>query len=190
MWYYWELPIVQETSKTLSSFAGFFALEGGYGIVLNNVFTHKNTYAVNQYDVFNITEEKTSDDCLNFGFNLSGGFEADTTVTPVPIESEIQTKLFDFGAMERFKSIEQAYVDFGKTEGETYIEYITERGSFCKDKVTMYENKNANSPEFIKTKRFLPGIKRALKFGIRFNAKGGIAISGILIKFKYMGVTR
>jgi hypothetical protein len=107
-----------------------------------------------------------------------------------PIESVIQTKMFDFGAMDRFKSIEQMYVGFGEVEGETSVQYLTDRGTLDKGTVEIPSNGDLQSPQFIKTKRFLPGIKRALRFGVRFTATGKIAISGILIKYKYMGVTR
>ena len=107
-----------------------------------------------------------------------------------PIESVIQTKMFDFGAMDRFKSIEQMYVGFGEVEGETSVQYLTDRGTLDKGVVEISSNGDMQSPQFIKTKRFLPGIKRALRFGVRFTATGKIAISGILIKYKYTGVTR
>ena len=48
----------------------------------------------------------------------------------------------------------------------------------------------ASSAATIETKRFLPGIKRALRFGVRFTTKGRVALGGVLIKYKYMGVTR
>ena len=98
--------------------------------------------------------------------------------------------MFVFGAMERFKAIEQLYVEFGKAEGEIDLEYLTERGRLNAIAFDINGEKEENSPEFIKTKRFLPGIKRALRFGLRITAKGRIALGGILIKFKYMGVTR
>lgn len=108
----------------------------------------------------------------------------------LPIESVIQTKMFDFNAMDRFKSIEQMYVGFGEVEGETSVQYLTDRGTLDKGVVEISSNGDMQSPQFIKTKRFLPGIKRALRFGVRFTAKGRVAISGVLIKYKYMGVTR
>ena len=98
--------------------------------------------------------------------------------------------MFDFGAMDRFKSIEQMYVGFGEVEGETSVQYLTDRGTLDKGVVEISSNGDMQSPQFIKTKRFLPGIKRALRFGVRFTAKGRVAISGVLIKYKYMGVTR
>lgn len=107
-----------------------------------------------------------------------------------PIESVIQTKMFDFNAMDRFKSIEQMYVGFGEVVGETAVQYLTDRGTLDRGTIEINATGDMQSPEFIKTKRFLPGIKRALRFGVRFTAKGRVAISGVLIKYKYMGVTR
>lgn len=129
-----------------------------------------------------------------FEDSLWEGQEVEQGGAPVeviaPIESVIQTKMFDFGAMDRFKSIEQMYVGFGEVEGETSVQYLTDRGTLDKGVVEISSNGDMQSPQFIKTKRFLPGIKRALRFGVRFTAKGRVAISGVLIKYKYMGVTR
>ena len=107
-----------------------------------------------------------------------------------PIESVIQTKMFDFNAMDRFKSIEQMYVGFGEVEGETAVQYLTDRGTLDRGTIEINATGDMQSPEFIKTKRFLPCIKRALRFGLRITTKGRIALGGILIKYKYMGVTR
>lgn len=126
----------------------------------------------------------------NDGNDYNLNFYVDNSRGNKIIESVIQTKMFDFGAMERFKSIEQMYVGFGKVEGETAIQYLTDKGTLDKGVVEINENGDMQSPEFIETKRFLPGIKRALRFGLRLTASGKIAISGILIKYKYMGVTR
>ena len=141
--------------------------------------------AVLGISVGNMQDGKYLVEIIKSEFNSSGndyGFRV--------IESVIQTKMFDFGAMERFKAIEQLYVEFGKAEGEIDLEYLTERGRLNAIAFDINGEKEENSPEFIKTKRFLPGIKRALRFGLRITAKGRIALGGILIKFKYMGVTR
>lgn len=114
----------------------------------------------------------------------------ESTVKKQKIESVIQTKMFDFGAMERFKAIEQTYIEFGKSQGEVEVQYLTERGRLDELSVDLTDTAEEHSPEFIKTKRLLPGIKRALRFGMRLTAKGQVKLGGILIKFKYMGATR
>lgn len=116
--------------------------------------------------------------------------EKEITTTAEPIESVVQTKMFDFGAMDRFKSIEQMYVEFGKCESDVNVQYLTEHGRLNELRVNLDDTTGERSAEFIKTKRFLPGIKRAIRFGLKLSSTGKIKISGILIKFKYMGVTR
>lgn len=106
------------------------------------------------------------------------------------IESTFQTKMFDFGAMDRFKKIEQLYMGFGNTEGEVLLEYVTDKGSIDKGAIEITGEADEHSPQYVITKRFLPGVNRALRFGIRVTAKGRVAIDGILIKYKYLGVTR
>lgn len=106
------------------------------------------------------------------------------------IESVFQTKLFDFGAMDRFKKIEQLYMGFGNTSGEVLLEYVTDKGSIDKGAIEITGEADKHSPQYVITKRFLPGVNRALRFGIRVTAKGKVAVDGILIKYKYLGVTR
>lgn len=106
------------------------------------------------------------------------------------IESVVQTKMFNFGSMERFKSVEQMYVGFGKDESNVRIEYLTESGTLSEIAFPIDHTDQLNSPKFIKTKRFLPGVKRALSFGVRFTATGKFVLDSILIKFKYMGAKR
>ena len=143
-----------------------------------------------QYNIFELIEGLLADDCLKQTKAINPSDRVSLDIVPIPIESVIQTKMFDFNAMDRFKSIEQMYVGFGEVEGETSVQYLTDRGTLDKGVVEISSNGDMQSPQFIKTKRFLPGIKRALRFGVRFTAKGRVAISGVLIKYKYMGVTR
>ena len=127
--------------------------------------------------LFAFNEEKNTDDVLG-------------ETTEQAIESVVQTKMFNFGSMERFKSIEQMYVGFGKDESNVRIEYLTESGTLSEIAFPIDHTDNLNSPKFIKTKRFLPCVKRALSFGVRFTATGKFVLDSILIKFKYMGAKR
>lgn len=168
-WYIWELPEVETFAAEFISDAESLAL----------LIYIKRPDGVQPF-IWEFVNQTIED-----GYHLQDG-----TLITVPVENVIQTKMFDFGAMERFKSIEQLYVEFGKAEGEIDLEYLTERGRLDAIAFEINGEKEENSPEFIKTKRFLPGIKRALRFGLRITAKGRVALGGILIKFKYMGVMR
>ena len=186
VWYYWEFPIMEDSIFTMFfsvynrcyvfNVSAFYPISGGTQEV--------------QYNIFELIEGLLADDCLKQTKAINPSDRVSLDIVPIPIESVIQTKMFDFGAMDRFKSIEQMYVGFGEVEGETSVQYLTDRGTLDKGVVEISSNGDMQSPQFIKTKRFLPGIKRALRFGVRFTAKGRVAISGVLIKYKYMGLTR
>ncbi len=186
VWYYWEFPIMQD-----SIFIKFFSNNNHcYIFNVSTFYIATGAPQTAQYNMFELVEERLEDDCLKQTSVINSGDGVSLDVVTVPIESVIQTKMFDFGAMERFKSIEQLYIGFGKAEGETALQYITENGTLDKGTVNIEASSDIHSPQYVETKRFLPCIKRALRFGLRITTKGRIALGGILIKFKYMGVTR
>ena len=127
---------------------------------------------------------------FNEGTHTDDVLGENNTIIKQAIESVVQTKMFNFGSMERFKSIEQMYVGFGKDESNVRIEYLTESGTLSEIAFPIDHTDQLNSPKFIKTKRFLPCVKRALSFGVRFTATGKFVLDSILIKFKYMGAKR
>lgn len=168
-WFIWELPKVKETVSAIVSSSENLA-------------------------VFNFLENGKSSVCYVWEFVKDKAEDsyvlADGTQISEAVEMIIQTKIFDFGALDRFKSVEQMYIDFGKTGGEVCLEYVTESGKRDGGGFTLIGESDMNSPQFVKTKRFLPGVKRALKFGVRLTSKGNVAVGGVLIKYKYMGVMR
>ena len=78
----------------------------------------------------------------------------------------------------------------GEKAGETQINYITDSGTLDGGVVEINSESNDYSVEYIKTKRFLPCVNRALRFGVKLECKGRVAVDGIMIKYKTMGVTR
>ena len=186
IWYCWEFP------KTATNiFTTFFSYNKRCYLFYVNKFLPASggVYYV-QYDLFELVEGKTEDDYLKQIGHINSGDFIGLTEVASPIETVFQTKLFDFGAMERFKRIEQLYMGFGNTEGEVLLEYVTDRGSIDKGSIEIPGGADERSPQYIITKRFLPGVNRALRFGIRVTAKGRVAVDGILIKYKYLGVAR
>ena len=205
VWYYWEIPNIEASFYALKSSGDFFYMVCAELFEVTNDNTTTKYYTKFYNYQFQSVLKGISEKDQNYGEDvwlsskeyILEEFENENTdwVTDklqkrAPIETMVQTKMFDFGAMERFKSIEQVYLGLGKTPGDLNIEYLTENGSLHKGYIEICENKEINTPDFITTKRLLPGIKRALKFGVRITAKGRIALEGILIKFKYMGVKR
>lgn len=170
-WYIWDFP---------DTGAAFFSFAVGNKIFL---FISNNLGTQRSFEKMNIDMNSPSTG-IDVYYNFKGEKEESE------VESVVQTKMFDFGAMDIFKSIEQMYIGFGKSPSEICIEYLTEKGTVAEKSLEINDEVQFFSPQYIKTKRFLPGIKRALRFGLRVNAKGRIAVDGILIKYKYMGVTR
>lgn len=170
-WYIWDFP---------GTGAEFFSFAVGNKIFL---FISDNIGRQRSFEKMNIDMNSPSTG-IDVYYNFKGEKEESE------VESVVQTKMFDFGAMDIFKSIEQMYIGFGESPSEICIEYLTEKGTVAEKSLEINDEVQIFSPQYIKTKRFLPGIKRALRFGLRVNAKGRIAVDGILIKYKYMGVTR
>lgn len=175
-WYIWNVPISGHGKSMLFSDSESLMIHSAFGLA--NDTTIK--------PVVNCFDEKFAVDKIATPNQDTNQIEENEH----EIETVVQTKMFDFGAMERFKSIEQMYVGFGKKTSEIALEYLTENGTLQKLGFDVAEEVTLRSPEFVTTKRFLPGIKRALRFGVRITAKGKLVLDGILIKFKYMGVKR
>lgn len=170
MWYLWELP---EFDDKVYSWDYISTTDECYILVCHDNDSTGSVVAVHMFD-----------DTVNYDSVQSLENKA------YPIKSVLQTKLFDFGIPERFKKIEQVYMGFGEKTEKARIEYVTDRGRVDGGIVEIGGESDEYSPEYIKTKRFLPAVNRALKFGIRLESEGRIALDEILIKYKFMGVTR
>ena len=183
IWYIWELPSLKDTASTFCANEKYINIysagnvDGDFAILSNTL------YEKEQWQIAR-PNEQYCDACVKFDDNKGFSFEK------LPINSVFQTKMFDFGAMDRFKKIEQLYMGFGNTSGEVLLEYVTDKGSIDKGAIDITGEADEHSPQYVITKRFLPGVNRALRFGIRVTAKGKVAVDGILIKYKYLGVTR
>lgn len=192
-WYIWELPN-PDYRMTCQAFISYGNKCGAV-----QVFEIKK-----QLDegilvewTFVKTMEFSDDDANGYTDNVyevelpeSGVYPPILTPKDKPVTSIMQTKMFDFGAPDRFKKIEQLYIGLGETAGTTNVTYLTESGTLDGGSFEIVGEGDDYSPEYIKLHRFLPGIMRVLRFGVRLKCEGRIAISGVTIKFKPMGVTR
>lgn len=183
IWYVWELLNLGENISSFCASDKYINIYTGYNLADELAIVSNILYEKEQWEVIR-PNEQYCDACAKIdeteGFGIYNS----------PIESVFQTKLFDFGAMDRFKKIEQLYMGFGNTSGEVLLEYVTDKGSIDKGAIEITGEADEHSPQYVITKRFLPGVNRALRFGIRVTAKGKVAVDGILIKYKYLGVTR
>ena len=92
----------------------------------------------------------------------------------------LQTKQFDFNAMERLKTINSVYIWSGEST-EAVITYILERGEM--------QDVNAFLP-VSGVSRKTPSISRERTFGMRIEGEGNAEFSGIVINYKLMGGVR
>lgn len=183
IWYVWELPNLGENISSFCASDKYIRIYFGYNWSNELSIVSNYLYEKEQWEVAR-PNEQYCDACAKVDETKGVG------IYNSPIESIFQTKMFDFGAMDRFKKIEQLYMGFGNTEGEVLLEYVTDKGSIDKGAIEITGDADEHSPQYVITKRFLPGVNRALRFGIRVTAKGKVAVDGILIKYKYLGVTK
>lgn len=170
IWYLWELPELFDDANCLS---WNFIFSGSECYISMFWARYFNLHL----EIFRLNE--------NYGEDIT-----DFAKNTCPISTMLQTKVFDFGLPERFKKIEQLYIGFGEKTENVQISYVTDSGIADGGYIEINGEENEFSPEYIKTKRFLPGINRALRFGLRLSCECQIAVDGILIKVKTMGVTR
>lgn len=187
IWYLWEIP-----HDPAELFSVFLSSGNACSIVAAYAYYPESGGAqYTEYRLYELTEESDEDRYLKLMHDqLDTEFLASLELQTAPIQSMLQTKLFDFGMMERFKKIEQIYIGFGEAAGEVHLAYVTESGKKEHGVFPLHGTGDDYAPEYIQMKRFLPGVTRALKFGVRLECTGRVAIDGILIKYKPMGVTR
>lgn len=187
IWYLWEIP-----HDPAELFSVFLSSGNACSIVAAYAYYPESGGAqYTEYRLYELTEESDEDRYLKLMHDqLDTEFLASLELQTAPIQSMLQTKLFDFGMMERFKKIEQIYIGFGEAAGEVHMAYVTESGKKEHGVFSLHGTGDDYAPEYIQMKRFLPGVTRALKFGVRLECTGRVAIDSILIKYKPMGVTR
>ncbi len=187
IWYLWEFPY-----DSAELFSVFLSSDDACSIVAAYAYyTESGGTEHTEYRLYTLTEESDEDIFLKLvKRQVDTEYFSSLELQTAPIQSMLQTKLFDFGMMERFKKIEQLYIGFGEAAGEVQLMFVSERGKHEHGMFGFNGISDDYSPEYIKMKRFLPGVTRVLKFGIRLECAGRVAVDGILIKYKPMGVTR
>jgi hypothetical protein len=187
VWYLWEVPSEAETVV----FSEFVSSNNNCSIIsAHKYFPATASPEHVEYRLFEFSDDLDHDAYMKQNGVINSGDYISLDMCYKPITSMLQTKLFDFGMMERFKKIEQLYIGFGECAGKSNIEYVTDCGRIDRGGFELSGEADDFSAEYIKIKRFLPCINRALRFGIRLQCEGRIAVDGILIKYKPIGVTR
>ncbi len=107
------------------------------------------------------------------------------------IKSMVQTKFFDFGQPNYRKNIETVGVSLGNNGGEPItVKFITEAGEDCTTIALYDDDTDSRSAGYIKSRILYPSIRSAVRFGVRFECEGDMAIEGLNITYRTLGGAR
>lgn len=170
-WWYWELPEHRERSPLggLSAGNGLFSVYYYSGGLVSN-FQLCRFGGRNAYDLIS-----------------QGGAE-----DGFPIESVMQTKLFDFGAHGESKTVPLVSVAFGVPDGgSAELVFITGEGETCRETVRLPEAAGGvYSPSFIRNRHFRPDIRILNSISLRAESRGVIAIAAVSLRYRRLGTAR
>ena len=112
-------------------------------------------------------------------------------VEDYPILSTITTKIFDFGLPSTRKNVEQINLQLGNNGGkEIKISLITENGTEETEIIPMGDENNHYGAAYIDSRAIFPCIKQVLRFGVKMECTGVLAIDSAIIKFRMTGGAR
>ena len=109
-----------------------------------------------------------------------------------PIKGHFATKMFDFGLVDRTKSVGQMYMGVEMAaDGRLALTYLSEKGN----RHDPYEIDGGDMAEFhgegcMRYMRFTPHMHLVQTFGFRADITSAVAVDGITIKVKQQGVVR
>ncbi len=108
-----------------------------------------------------------------------------------PIISMAQTKFFDFGMPNHRKNIELVGVSLGNNGGEPItVRFITESGEDFTALSLYNDDTDSRNAGYIKSRILYPAIRSAVRFGVRFECEGNMAIEGLNISYRTLGGAR
>lgn len=181
-WYYWELPITPKTMLSADT----------NGIKLATIHNFKAEGIENDYrDIAGwYTLSETGIDIILSSLIYLGSDPLWMCKTEtVPIESVIQTKLFDFNQPAVLKSVPTVNFSFGYNGCTPInIEFLSERQIPDRHTVTM-DGAEAQkySPEFMHSVRLFPYTKGTVRFGARITCDGELMIDSMSLQYKALG---
>ena len=111
------------------------------------------------------------------------------------VESEIfstlTTKIFDFGLPHIRKNVEQINLQLGNNGGEEIkVVFITENGNEETEIHLDGVDNLKRSAAYVDSKAIFPCIKQVLRFGLKIESKGNLAVDSAIIKFRTTGGAR
>ena len=166
-WYSWEITNVQK-----------LAVIGNHLSSVNITDIGGKLYAISYY--FNA--KGTADKLLD---KESGKY-----ITSA-ISSSFTTKIFDFGLPHRRKNIEQINLQIGNNGGVPInLFFVTENGTEQSEVIPSGNELNNYTAGYIDSRAVFPCIKQVLRFGIKIECKGTLAVDSVILKYRTLGGAR
>lgn len=166
-WYSWEITNVQK-----------LAVIGNHLSSVNITDIGGKLYAISYY--FNA--KGTADKLLD---KESGKY-----ITSA-ISSSFTTKIFDFGLPHRRKNIEQINLQIGNNGGVPInLFFVTENGTEQSEIITTGNDLTNYTAGYIDSRAVFPCIKQILRFGIKVECKGKLAVDSVILKYRTTGGAR
>ncbi len=166
-WYSWEITNVQK-----------LAVIGNHLSAVNITDMDGKLYAISYY--FNA---KGTVDRL---FDKELGEYVITAIT-----SSFTTKIFDFGLPHRRKNTEQINLQLGNNGGVPInLFFVTENGTEHSEVIPSGNELNNYTAGYIDSRAVFPCIKQVLRFGIKAECNGTLAVDSIILKYRTTGGAR
>lgn len=166
-WYNWEITNVQK-----------LAVIGSHLSAVNITDMDGKLYAISYYFNAKGTADRLYDKELG---------EYVTTA----INSSFTTKIFDFGLPHRRKNIEQINLQIGNNGGVPInLFFVTENGTEQSEVIPSGNELNNYTAGYIDSRAVFPCIKQVLRFGIKFECKGTLAVDSVILKYRTLGGAR
>ena len=168
-WWIWELPDKEKLITLQSAFVS--------GTNLFCVYYNSDGY-ISSYFV------RRFDSTLDSDINDSG--------EKIPINSMIQTKIFDFGMPHYFKNVPLINMAFGNNGGKPIsVSFVTEQGEEQAETVTLSEsNKDEYSPEYVHNRQLRPCVRLINRIGVKAECDGAMSVDSISLDYRALGGAR
>lgn len=175
-WWYWEIPVryiqnprAEENITLQSAFVSggnLFCVYYDSGGYLSNYFVRRFDFSLNK-DI-NDSNENT------------------------PINSLLQTKIFDFNMPHYLKNVPLINMAFGNNGGEPIsVSFVTEQGEEQGETVTLSEsNKDEYSPEFVHNRQLRPCVRLINRIGVKAECDGAMSVDSISLDYRVLGGVR
>lgn len=166
-WYSWEITNVQK-----------LAVIGNHLSAVNITDIGGKFYAISYYFNAKGTADRLYDE------------ELGKYITSA-ISSSFTTKIFDFGVPHRRKNIEQINLQIGNNGGVPInLFFVTENGTEQSEVIPSGNELNNYTAGYIDSRAVFPCIKQVLRFGIKIERKGTLAVDSVILKYRTLGGAR